>query len=170
MSDSEAFLKFSKPFLDATKSVFETMISTTISSGKPEFRSGNASLHDITSIIPVSGTINDKDNYSAQFVISFPEPTYIKIASAMIMEEYTVYSEEIEDVGNEISNIIMGNAKRDLTTQGYTTSMTVPNMIRGEGHVITYPKNTKIVSFPINCDHGEFIIEICFTKIDQDNS
>ena len=166
MSDNEAFLAFSKPFIQATQSMFETMISTNIKLGKPEFKTGQSALCEITSVIPVSGTLNQNQNYSAQFVLSFPMETYLKVASAMLMEEYTEYSEEIEDVGNEITNIVMGNAKRFLNDMGYTTSMAVPNLIVGVGHKISYPKNTRIVYFPVSSNHGDFIMEICFTKLD----
>ena len=54
MSDNEAFLAFSKPFIQATQSVFETMISTNIKPGKPEFKTGHSSLCEITSVIPES--------------------------------------------------------------------------------------------------------------------
>jgi chemotaxis protein CheX len=170
MSDNEAFLAFSKPFIQATQSIFETMISTSIKPGKPEFKTGHSALCEITSVIPVSGTLNENQNYSAQFVLSFPMETYLKVASTMLMEEYKEFSEDIEDVGNEITNIVMGNAKRFLNEMGYTTSMAVPNLIVGAGHKITYPKNTRIIYFPVTCDHGDFIMEICFTKLDQDNS
>ena len=102
MSDNEAFLAFSRPFIQATQSVFETMISTNIKPGKPEFKTGHSALCEITSVIPVSGTYNNDQNYSAQFVISFPKETYLKVASTMLMEEYKEFNEEIEDcVGKE---------------------------------------------------------------------
>lgn len=170
MNENEAYLKFSKPFLDATHSVFESIISTSIRIGKPEIKRGSLTSFDINSITAVTGFFNETEKYSAQLVFSWPQETYVKIASAMLMEEYREFTEEIEDIGNEISNIIIGNAKRSLVEFGYTTSMAIPSMIKGEGHLLSYPKNTTVIFFPVHCSHGDFIMEICFNKINQDNS
>ena len=73
----------------------------------------------------------------AMLVISFPMETYLKTASAMLMEEYDSYNEEIADVGAAICNMIMGNAKRTLVESGYTCNMAVPSMV--EGKIIRSP-------------------------------
>ena len=41
----------------------------------------------------------------------------------MLMEEFNEYSQEIEDVGGEISNMVLGNAKPYLSKMGYKTDI-----------------------------------------------
>jgi chemotaxis protein CheX len=97
-------------------------------------------------------------------VISWPYETYFKVASAMLMEEYTEYSDEISDVGGEISNMIMGNAKRTLSEMGYTSNMAIPSIIEGQNHSLKYPTGTTVILIPINSAHGQFFMEVCYRE------
>jgi chemotaxis protein CheX len=165
MSDKnqENFLAFSKPFIAGAQAVFETMVATKLVAGKPKVKEDSDSLSDLTAVINISGERNDLP-YQALLVISWPYETYIKMSSAMLQEEYKEYNEEIKDVGAEICNMITGNAKRDLNGLGYNCSMAIPTMIEGKGHKLNYPNGTTIIYFPIKSDHGEFIVEICYTE------
>lgn len=165
MSEIKRFIDFSKPFIDATRNVFETMIFTKIQTGKPAIKDGNTSKGDVSAVLGLSGEYT-KDGevcpYRAMLVISFPFDTYIKAASAMLMEEYTEYNDEISDVAGEICNMVMGNAKRDLTALGYTTNMAIPSIVMGKNHSIRYPGDTIIIMIPISSAHGDFYIELCY--------
>lgn len=161
------FLEFSKPFIDAARNVFETMVFTKLEPGKPQVKKGNISNGDVSAVLGLSGTVN-KDglerSYRAMLVISFPYDCYIKVASAMLMENYTEFNEEIRDVGGEICNMVMGNAKRDLSGIGYTTNMAIPSIIEGKGHTIKYPDNTVVVLIPMNSAHGQMFLELCYAE------
>lgn len=161
------FLEFSKPFIEAAKNVFETMVFTKLEPGKPSVKKDNTSKGDVSAIIGLSGEVTKEDGnkkYRAMLVISFPYDSYIKIASAMLMEEYTEFNEEIRDVGGEICNMIMGNAKRDLAGIGYTTDMAIPSIIEGPGHTIKYPDKTTVVIIPIKSAHGDMFLELCYAE------
>lgn len=161
------FLEFSKPFIEAAKNVFETMVFTKLEPGKPSVKKDNSSKGDVSAIIGLSGEVT-KDGaakkYRAMLVISFPYDTYIKVAGAMLMETYTEFNEEIRDVGGEICNMIMGNAKRDLAGIGYTTDMAIPSIVEGPGHTIKYPDKTTVVIIPIQSAHGEMFLELCYAE------
>lgn len=163
------FLEFSKPFIDAAKNVFETMVFTKLEPGKPQVKKGTLSRGDVSAVLGLSGTVN-KDGfertYRAMLVISFPYESYIKVASAMLMENYTAFNEEIRDVGGEICNMVMGNAKRDLSVLGYTTNMAIPSIIEGKDHSIKYPENTTVVLIPMNSAHGPMYLELCYAEGD----
>lgn len=161
------FLDFSKPFIDAAKNVFETMVFTKLEPGKPQIKKGNLSRGDVSAVLGLSGTLNrgtGEKTYRAMLVISFPYSTYLKVASAMLMDNFTEFNEEIRDVGGEICNMIMGNAKRDLSGLGYTTNMAIPSIIEGPNHSIKYPENTTVVLIPINSAHGEMYLELCYAE------
>jgi chemotaxis protein CheX len=161
------FLEFSKPFIDAAKNVFETMVFTKLEPGRPSVKQGNTSKGDVSAIIGLSGEVSkDGENkkYRAMLVMSFPYDTYIKVAGAMLMETYTEFNEEIRDVGGEICNMIMGNAKRDLAGIGYTTDMAIPSIIEGPGHTIKYPEKTTVIIIPIKSAHGDMFIELCYAE------
>lgn len=166
-TNTKYFIEFSKPFIAAAKNVFNTMVFTEISTENPYIKKEHKSIGDISSILGVSGKIKrdgKEFDYKAMLVLSWPYDTYFKIASAMLMETYTSYSDEIADVGGELANMIMGNAKRDLTGMGYTTNMAVPSSINGPGHSINYIAKTDIIVIPIICNHGKMIMEICYLE------
>ncbi|MDH4468703.1 MAG: chemotaxis protein CheX [Bacteriovoracaceae bacterium] len=165
IKESTRFLDFSKPFIDATKKVFETMVFTTLECGKPALKEGVSPYGDVTVLMGLNGKVKIDSMelpFRGMMVISFPMPTYLKIASAMLMGEYTSYSKEIGDVGAEISNIVTGNAKRTLRTLGYMIDMCIPSTVEGKDYKISYPEQTKIVMIPIKCNHGEFFMELTY--------
>ena len=47
----------------------------------------------------------------------------------------------LHDLGGEIVNMVMGNAKRDLKAIGYSSNMAIPSMIEGKEHTIKYPNS-----------------------------
>jgi chemotaxis protein CheX len=160
---STSFLEFSKPFVDAAKNIFETMVFSKLEPGKPFLKENNISKGEVSAVLGITGTHNELD-FQGMLVISWPYETYFKVASAMLMETFTKYDEEIADVGGEICNMIMGNAKRDLSTLGYKTNMAIPSMIEGKGHSIKYPSGTTTIAIPIASAHGNFFIELCYKE------
>lgn len=170
MSKENNFIEFAKPFIEAAKNVFETMIFTKLDPQKPMIKKDSVSKGDISAVLGLSGEMtknsDDPKPYRAMLVISWPYDTYFKVASAMLMDTFTEYNDEISDVGGEICNMIMGNAKRDLGGMGYTSNMAIPSMIEGANHNIKYPSGTTVILIPIKSAHGEMYIEICYSEAD----
>lgn len=169
MSGESHFIEFSKPFISAAKNVFETMVFTKLETQKPIIKSDNLPRGDISAVLGLSGEIEtngSRPQYKAMLVLSFPYETYFKIASAMLGETYTSYVPDIHDLGGEIVNMIMGNAKRDLKVMGYTSNMAIPSMIEGKGHSIKYPAETHVFLIPFSSAHGSLFMEICYTEAD----
>ena len=169
MTSQANFIEFSKPFIDAAKNVFETMVFTKLDPQKPMIKKDNMSKGEVSAVLGLSGDLEKggvKSQYKAMLVLSFPYETYYKVASAMLMETFTSYVPDIHDVGGEIVNMIMGNAKRDLKTLGYTSSMAIPTMIEGRDHSIKYPNATTVILIPIKSSHGDMFMELCYVEIE----
>lgn len=166
MSNAQ-FLEFSKPFINASKVVFETMIFTKIDPSKPSLKKDDVSRGEISAVLGISGKYASPEEGEVEvrgmLVLSWPKDTYIKIANAMLMESYEDFNDEIADVGAEISNMIMGNAKRDLKEMGYSLDMSIPSMISGKDHTISYPSGVTVILIPIMSAHGEFFMELCYS-------
>jgi chemotaxis protein CheX len=167
MSGETHFIEFSKPFIDAAKNVFETMVFTKLETQKPIIKNDALSRGDVSAVLGLSGELEKngtKCTYKAMLVLSFPYETYFQVASAMLGETYTAYVSDIHDLGGEIVNMIMGNAKRDLKTMGYTSNMAIPSMIEGKSHSIKYPTGTHVVLIPFNSAHGPIYMELCYSE------
>ena len=165
MAGESNFIDFSRPFVDACKNIFSTMVMCNLEAQKPTIKSDNVSRGDITAVIGLSGDLEKggkMTNYKAMLVLAFPYETYFKVASAMLGETYTSYHPDIHDLGGEIVNMIMGNAKRDLKTLGYSSNMAIPSLIEGPGHSIKYPAGTTVVLIPFESPHGPMYMELCY--------
>jgi chemotaxis protein CheX len=163
----ESYVKFSRPFIDALKETFKVMVSTEITPHSPRLKSDSKARGEITAMIGMNGVI-EKNGQQLKFngliALSFSKEVYLKIASAMMMQEFTDYHEDMEDTGAEIANIVMGNAKKVLAEQGYKIGMSTPTRIKGKDHEIKYPSNTVVVETSISSDHGEFTFDICYQE------
>jgi len=164
MSFQKRYLEFCKPFVDGLKNVYSTMIFTEIQHGTPVLKEDAIQLSDYSSVMGINGNFEEEGKdpipFQGSLVISWPMHTYLKTASKMLMEEYTEYNEEIRDVGMEISNITMGNAKKVVNPLGYKIEMSVPNCVIGENHAVESERGTVTIVIPFESEIGDFYIEI----------
>jgi chemotaxis protein CheX len=163
----ESYIKFSKPFIDALKDTFKIMLSTELSAHSPKMKTHNKAHGEITAMIGMTGTV-EKDgkvqDFNGLIALSFTKDVYLKIASAMLMQEFTDYHEDMEDTGAEIANIVMGNAKKVLATQGYKIGMSTPTRVKGLNHEIKYPSNTTVIETSMSSALGDFVFDICYRE------
>lgn len=168
MSDvNKNFIEFSKPFIDALKETFSLMMQTELTPRSPRMKDNSLTKGEFTSIIGMNGKLNqngDTKDFKGLIGLSFDLEVYLKVASAMLMEAYTEYNEEISDTGAEIVNIIMGNAKKALAPKGYEIGMATPSTIRGKDVEIRYPKSTTVIETTIDSELGSFVLEICYQE------
>lgn len=74
---------------------------------------------------------SDELSFDSPFILTFPTDTYLKIASELFMEEYTEINEEIEDVGLELANVVLGRAKQLVNEQfNGKFEMTLPTLLK----------------------------------------
>ncbi|MFZ8932391.1 MAG: chemotaxis protein CheX [Bacteriovoracaceae bacterium] len=161
-SYTKQFTIFSKPFIDAAKDVFETMVFTSLKTGKPIVKKGLQSKGEVSTYLKISGVHNPtKKNYLAMLSISWPKETYLKLSSAMLMEEITQYNDECSDIGEEIIKMILGNAKKDLTGLGFSSY--VDESINNQNNMQGLSKDSHVIEIPIECSYGKMFMEIYYT-------
>jgi chemotaxis protein CheX len=163
----ESYVKFSKPFIDALRETFKVMVQSDITPHSPKMKKDNKAKGEVTAMIGMNGTVikDGKDQeFNGMIAFSFRKEVYLKIASAMLMQEYKDYHEDVEDTGSEIANIIMGNAKKVLATQGYKIGMSTPTRVKGLDYEIKYPGNTIVIETTITCAYGDFTFDICYRE------
>ncbi len=170
-TSNERFIIFSKPFIDAIKNVFTTMVFSELSSLAPDLRKQGEkkAKGDISIVMGLNGNFKSGEvvqSFKGMMVLSFSIPVYVKIANAMLSVDYKEFNDEIKDVGAEISNITTGNAKKALRALGYQIDMSIPSTVLGEGHQIQYPVDTQIVIVPFKSVHGPIVMELCYQDYD----
>lgn len=163
----QRYLEFCKPFIDAVKEVYDTMLSTELNAGTPFFKEDSKPYGDVTALMGINGTVEkdgEKKPFKGNMILSWPMETYLKSASAMLMEEHAEMNEEIADVGMEISNITTGNAKKVLATMGYLIEMATPTQVNGKDYELRSAANIRTIHIPFDSKLGTFFIELNYEE------
>jgi CheY-specific phosphatase CheX len=105
---------------------------------------------------------NEQIKIRGSYLIYWKIEDYVKVASRFLSEEYTEYSKDIEDVGMEILNTLVGNLKNPLKVQGVFINMSLPTAFIGNHHITRnkdciYQKN---LAFTSNIGEVDVVINI----------
>ena len=163
---NKKYVDFCAPFVKGLQKIYSTMLHSEIKPLKPEMRQSGNDLHgDYSAVMGMNGRYHEGANawpFRGSLLISWPEDSYLKVASAMVGVEYTEYCEEIADVGSEICNMTMGSAKTVLVEIGYRIEMSIPTAITGKNHQLKAQKDVSTIMLPFECSLGNFFIDISF--------
>ncbi|MEM6331073.1 MAG: chemotaxis protein CheX [Planctomycetota bacterium] len=142
------------PFLAAVHNTFTTMLST-------EARRGDLSLGDPRRrAFPISGVIGLSGRAQGTVVINLSKEVALAAASHMLLEPKTEIDDEVLDAVGELANVVAGQAKVEL--EEYELSVSLPNVVTGEGHEIRFPSATPPLCVPFESDFGAFRLEVGF--------
>tara|TARA_Y100001970_G_C14159199_1_gene817486 strand:- start:957 stop:1496 length:540 start_codon:yes stop_codon:yes gene_type:complete len=172
MVQESQFLSVATILAETTKEVFEKLVKTPLTFGPPGFKEGKEIKGDVASILGLTGVRkisneggqDDSADYKAIFVLTWPLEAYIKASNLMLKEKYTKYQYEISDVGGEICNVIVGNAKPRLEQEGFTANLSIPSVIHGSKHRVHYPLGSTIVAVPLNSSYGDMTLEFGYAE------
>ncbi len=146
------------PFINATMNVLETMAFMEVNPGKPFLKTDNVAIGDITGLMGLTGVAN------GTVAVTFQKECILAIVSNMFGEEMGEINHEIIDAVGELTNMISGQARRELEEIGRSFKAAIPSVVAGPGHSIThYTKGPKI-AIPFTTDNGDFTIEVCFER------
>ncbi len=151
-------VKFANPFINATLNVLETMAFMAVSPGKPYLKSDNVAVGDVSGVIGLTGNVN------GTISVTFDEQCILMIVSNMFGETMTELNNEIVDAVGELTNMISGQARRELEEAGKILKAAIPSVITGKKHSITHFTDGPQIAIPFNTAHGDFTIEVCFER------
>jgi len=147
---------FINPFLNATVNVLSMMAFVKPTPGKPFIKKDKKAHGDISGIIGMTGSSK------GVVVISLSKEAAIKIVSSMLGEEYTELNEGVSDAIGEITNMISGDARRELAAKGYIFEAGLPSIIIGPDHEIESITKGPTVAIPFTLDDTKFVVETAF--------
>jgi chemotaxis protein CheX len=134
------------PFLRAVIDTFSMMLEC-------KAQRGEISLSDKSHLeYPISGVIGLTGKAVGTVVINLSEQLAIKGASTMLMTELDSIDGDVQDAVGELANMIAGQAKAELAE--YEMSVSLPNIITGTGHDVSFPTNVKLLTVPFTTDYG----------------
>ena len=105
-------VKMINPFINATSNVLETMAFVKSEAGKPYLKNDNVAQGDVSGVIGFTGETN------GTVYVTFDELCILKIVSNMFGEERKAINDEIADAVGELTNMISGQARKELEEIG----------------------------------------------------
>ena len=151
-------VKFINPFINATINVLETMAFMKVTAGRPYLKKGNMAVGDVSGVLGLTGSAN------GTIAVTFEERCILAVVSDMFGETMSELNADIADAVGELTNMISGQARRELEEMGKTFKSAIPSVITGRNHsIIHYTQGPKI-AIPFNTDKGNFTIEVCFER------
>ena len=145
------------PFIDSLTNVFQTMLKCKPRRGKICLQHERVSKHSVSGVIGLSG------GAKGTVVLSLSEEVALKAASTMLRTEVTEVNEDVVDAIGELTNILAGGAKAEL--EQYQLSVSLPNVVIGEGHEIRFPHEVTPIHVPFETDWGSLSIEVGFVVV-----
>jgi chemotaxis protein CheX len=143
------------PFINATINVLETMAFIKCKAEKPYLKKDDVAKGDVTGIIGITGESN------GTIAVTFEEETILKIVSNMFGEEMKKLNSEVADAVGELTNMISGQARRELEENGKVFEAAIPSVVSGKNHQITHYTDGPKIAIPFITDGGRFTIEVC---------
>jgi len=149
-------VKFINPFMVATVHVLDTLAHVKAQPGKPYLKKDKIARGDVTGCIGLTGKLRGTVS------VSFSEKCILSVVSSMFGEEFKELNEEIRDAVGEISNMISGQARRQLEDDGLSLSAAIPTVVMGKNHSLSHFTTYPVIAIPFATEHGEFTIEVSF--------
>ncbi|RPJ82671.1 MAG: chemotaxis protein CheX [Deltaproteobacteria bacterium] len=143
------------PFINATINVLQTMAFIKCKAEKPYLKKDDVAKGDVTGVIGITGESN------GTIAVTFEEETILKIVSNMFGEEMKQLNSEVADAVGELTNMISGQARRELEENGKVFEAAIPSVVSGKNHQITHYTDGPKIAIPFITDGGRFTIEVC---------
>ncbi len=144
--------QFIIPFIDSVTNVFETMLQLRVEVGTPSIKPAEASSHDVSGIIGMSGDVE------GTVVLGFPTATAERAVGVFTGMEMDATHEDFADAIGELVNMISGGAKAKFTNR--KVSITCPSVIVGQHHTVSGRKDIVTIHIPVGCDLGELSVDV----------
>ena len=148
-------VKLVNPFINATLNVLQTMAFVKCQAGKPYLKKDSVAQGDVSGVIGFTGEQNGTVS------VTFDELCILKVVSNMFGEEMKELNDEVSDAVGEITNMISGQARRELEEIGRLFHGAIPSVITGKNHKIESTTKGPKIAIPFNTDSGTFTIVVC---------
>jgi chemotaxis protein CheX len=150
------------PFLSSTIKLFEQTFGFSPEPGTV-YLDDRAGKHrwDISAVMVLTG--------NAIGVVALRLTRYLSekllVKSGVTWQNEDEREDLISGMVGELVNIIAGNASSELVE--YEIEISVPIVVQGENHTISWPDKAPIVGVPFSTPYGPFLIDVSLIEIPQ---
>ncbi len=147
-------VEYINPFINAVIHVLKTMGGVSPVPGKPRLKDGNTALGDVSGVIGLAG-----EGVRGFFVVSFTESCILSFMEKMLGETFDRIDAEVKDAVGEVTNMISGGAKGELSQKGFFFDVAIPSVVSGARHKIEQSTGMPVIVVPFSTEAGAFFIE-----------
>lgn len=140
------------PFIRSLVNTFDKMLKCQVTRGQLTLAQSGAKH------FPISGVIGLSGKAAGAVVINLSETLALRAASELLMAPMDQVNDDVLDVVGELANVVAGHAKTEL--EQYEMSVSLPNVITGEGHEIRFPTGAHAIAVPFETDFGPLRLEV----------
>ncbi|HKL00349.1 MAG TPA: chemotaxis protein CheX [Desulfotignum sp.] len=151
------------PFINASIEVFSSFSGVTATPGRPAVGTAPSSNGEVFGVIGLNG-----HGINGYFIINFSRGVLPKIHGSLFDNENSPSSEEINDLAGELTNMIAGCAKAELSQKKFFFDVAVPQISHTVPGIPPYMENTPVISVPFDTSAGTFHIEASIKEIVED--
>lgn len=157
--------------------VDETLINAMLDAGRKGFELGGKTLTavsigtalppmlaDVTGIVGIAGAVNGSIFLNMSMAVA------LRLASGILMEEFTSMTDEALDSIAEAANVVGGRLKSSLANSGYPLeNITLPSVVIGNNYWLSHSKGmlAYCVSFHVDDDkihrHTDRVVTVAMT-------
>lgn len=152
----QGHITVAKHFIKATKDVLQTMAGMSPQEGKPFAKKGKPQDGDISAVIGVTGA------HKGTISVSFERKAAMEILQGMLGDDIHDVEQDMQDVVGEVCNMISGQARASLDSEGLNLQGSTPTVITGAGHSIHHTAAGPVIAIPFSTGDAKFTVEFCF--------
>jgi chemotaxis protein CheX len=112
------------PFINGLLNTLSMMAQTELRAGKPKLKDDAVARGDVSGVIGMVGS-----QVQGSLSITFEENLALHVMEKMLGEKVTELNHEVADMVGEITNMICGSAKGELSEKGYEFNMATPAVV-----------------------------------------
>jgi len=137
-------VKYINSFITATSTVFKTMLNLQTSMDKPFIKNDKVTTGDVTGVIGLAG------DRSGSVCVSFTENGARIVYKTLTGDDCKEVSPDVVDAIGEITNIIAGQARKELERAGVNLKASIPTIVVGRGSELHMLSDSTMVSLPFS--------------------
>jgi chemotaxis protein CheX len=143
----------------ATENVFETMLGQSIVSESAYMDSvASTSSNGVVSFIGLAGA------WQGTGSIACSASCACRLASQLLMGNYTAVDDEVLDAVAEVTNMILGNVKTALEERLGPMGLSIPTVIYGRNFSSRTVGKQEWTVVPFDCDGERLEVQLCLAE------
>ena len=148
-------IEYINPFINSINNAMETMVGISPERKEPVVKEESSTTSDVSGMIGFA-----EKNISGSVALSFPSATILKVFEKMMGAPADGINGEVEDIVGELTNIVVGGAKKEFSELGYPYHLSIPMVVSGKNHSIKHKHDKPITVISFSIDSNDFTMEI----------